>query len=210
MRIPRWLAFVALLWVLDVSAAEAQCSYSVSPTTFTVDSLATSRTISVITGTQCSWTATSAVSWITIASGANGTGIGSTTFLVEQNATAGSRTGTLTVAGQTVSVTQAAGSCAYTLSAINFAISSAASVRSISIITGTQCSWTASSAVSWITITSGATGIGIGSVTFSVAANTAADARSGTLLVAGQTVTVDQAGTSGALPATPKNLRIVR
>lgn len=209
MKIPRCCALVALLWILDVHAAEAQCSYSVSPTSFTVASTASNRTISVITGTQCAWTATSTVSWITIASGAAWTGLGSTTFLVAQNSTQSPRTGTFTVAGQTITVTQEAGSCSYSLTPTTFAIGSASTSRTVSIISGTQCAWSATSSVEWITVTSGATGSGIGSVSFSVAANTGV-ARTGVVTIAGQPVTVSQAGASGELPPpAPKNLRIV-
>src|SRR5206468_9799643 len=47
--------------------------------------------------------------------------------------------------------------------------------------------------VSWITITGGASGTGIGTVTYSVATNTGASPRTGTLTIAGQTVTITQA-----------------
>jgi hypothetical protein len=63
-----------------------------------------------------------------------------------------------------------------------------------------SCTWTASSNVGWIAIISGAGGTGNGSVTFTVAANTATSPRSGTLTVAGQTFTVGQ---DGAPPLPP-------
>ena len=62
------------------------------------------------------------------------------------------------------------------------------------------CTWAAASNTSWIAITSGAAGVGDGSVTYSVAANFGAP-RAGTLTVAGQTVTVTQGNTySNAAP----------
>jgi hypothetical protein len=64
--------------------------------------------------------------------------------------------------------------------------------------------------VPWITITAGASGSGIGGVSYVVAANTGA-ARTGTLTVAGKTVTFSQAaGSGGTPPVAPTNLRIVR
>jgi hypothetical protein len=208
MNIPRCCAFVALLWILDVSIAGAQCTFSVSPTGFTVDSTASSRTISIVTGTQCSWTAISAASWITIASGASGSGIGAVTFLIEQNSTATSRTGTLVVAGQTVSITQGTGNCASSVTPTSFAVDSAATSRTVSITSGTQCSWTATSTAAWITVTSGATGSGVGSVTFSIGAN-AGGTRTGALTIAGRSVTVNQAAGVTTVPAPPVNLRFV-
>src|SRR5205085_2296676 len=60
---------------------------------------------------------------------------------------------------------------------------------------GSGCAWTASSGASWVTITSGASGSGNGTVGYSVAANTGA-ARSATLTIATKTFTVNQAGTT--------------
>src|SRR5262249_2433818 len=57
------------------------------------------------------------------------------------------------------------------------------------------CSWSAASNVGWITITSGASGSGNGSVNYSVASyGTISGHRQGTLTVAGQTGTIDQVG----------------
>ena len=57
------------------------------------------------------------------------------------------------------------------------------------------CSWTGvSNNTSWLTVTSGASGSGNGTVAFSAAANASTTQRSGTLTVAGQTFTVTQAG----------------
>ena len=61
-----------------------------------------------------------------------------------------------------------------------------------------------------MSITSGASGSGIGAVTFSVAANATGTLRTGTLSVAGQTVTITQGGPgSGTVPPAPTNLRFV-
>jgi hypothetical protein len=75
------------------------------------------------------------------------------------------------------------------------------------VTSGTQCSWTAVSNVAWITVTS-ATGSGIGQVNYTTAKNTGA-ARSGTMTVAGQTVTFSQAA-GLTPPGPPTNLRIIR
>lgn len=57
---------------------------------------------------SCAWTAASNASWISIAAGAMGTGNGSVRYLVAANPSASSRTGTLTIAGETFNVNQAA------------------------------------------------------------------------------------------------------
>ena len=54
----------------------------------------------------CDWNAVSNSSFITIDSGASGSGTGTVGFTVAQNTTGAARTGTLTVAGRTVTITQ--------------------------------------------------------------------------------------------------------
>ena len=83
MNIARCCGLAVLIWAADASIAEAQCSYTLNPTSFTVGGTASTQTLSVITGTSCSWTATTSTSWITITNG-TGSGIGSVTFSVRR------------------------------------------------------------------------------------------------------------------------------
>jgi hypothetical protein len=62
------------------------------------------------------------------------------------------------------------------------------------VVTEAGCAWTAVSRASWITINGSASGSGDGRVRIAVAATLGIDGRSGTLLIGGQTVTVNQAG----------------
>jgi hypothetical protein len=163
--------------------------------------------LSVSTGTSCSWTAVSNVSWITISSGASGSGIGAVNYVVAANATTAVRTGTVTVAGQTVTFTQAAGSCTYTVTPTTVAAPANGNSSTISVTSNAGCSWTATSSVSWITITGGASGSGNGSVGFTVAANTGQTQRTGVVTVGGQAVSVTQAAQTA--PSAPTNLRII-
>src|SRR5688572_1366758 len=61
----------------------------------------------------------------------------------------------------------------------------------VDVTTQAGCTWSAASNATWATISSGTNGTGSGRVQLSVAENTGA-ARSGTLVIAGQTVTVNQ------------------
>jgi hypothetical protein len=67
----------------------------------------------------------------------------------------------------------------------------------VRVDTTAACSWTAVSQANWITINGAASGTGSGSIRVSVAASLLTG-RTGTLLVAGQTVTVTQTGLLGA------------
>jgi hypothetical protein len=76
--------------------------------------------------------------------------------------------------------------------------SGAGGTGSITVTTEAGCPWTATSGVSWVTIASGASGSGSGTVAYAVASNTEAD-RTGTLSIGGKTFTVTQsAGTGGS------------
>ncbi len=83
--------------------------------------------------------------------------------------------------------------CAFNLSATTISVSSGASTATVSVSAHSTCAWTATSNAAFLTITSGASGTGDGTVTISIASSAGAG-RSGTLTIAGQTVTVNQAG----------------
>jgi C1A family cysteine protease len=82
------------------------CTYSISPTNKSFTYSGGTGTIVVSTQSNCAWTAASKVSWITITSGYTGTGNGSVNYQVMANTTNYQRTGTLTIAGKTFTVTQ--------------------------------------------------------------------------------------------------------
>ena len=86
---------------------DGNCTFDVKPTRFRgVDSIGqTGLRVDVSAPAGCAWTATSQASWITITSGATGTGSGPVLFSVAAN-TGDKRSGTLTVAGRTVVVDQ--------------------------------------------------------------------------------------------------------
>jgi len=89
-------------------------------------------------------------------------------------------------------------SCSYTIDPTDNSLSSNGGYGSISVSAGSGCSWNATSNVSWITITSGSSGSGNGTVNYLVSENTGASCQYGTITVAGNTFIVTQAGTSGS------------
>jgi hypothetical protein len=128
--------------------------------------------------------------WITLLSGANGNGAGTVTFRIAAN-TGPARTGTLTIAGHTFTVNQASG-CTYSINPTKQSINQDGGAGTpIAVSAGAGCGWTATSNDSWLTITSGASGSGNGTVRFNVAVNTGKK-RTGRLTIGGQTFTVEQ------------------
>jgi Viral BACON domain len=63
--------------------------------------------VNITAGSECNWAATSNVDWITIASSNNGKGNGAVSYSVAAYAGHAARTGTLTIAEQTLRVVQA-------------------------------------------------------------------------------------------------------
>ena len=80
--------------------------------------------------------------------------------------------------------------CTTSLSPSSQTIVAAGSNGTVGVTAG--CSWTAISNVPWITVTSGSSGTGNGTVNYSVAANPLSSPRSGTITIAGQFFTVNQ------------------
>lgn len=171
--------------------APPPCTYAIASTTQNVDSDASTVTVGVAAGAGCAWTASSNASWITVASGGSSIGDGAVTLRVAGN-TGASRTGTVSIAGKTFTVVQAAVACNYSLGSNSQSIPFDGGNGSVGVTAASPCNWTAASNVPWITITSGRSGTGNGSVAFTVATNAGA-ARTGTLTIAGRTFTVTQA-----------------
>jgi uncharacterized protein (TIGR03437 family) len=93
--------------------------------------------------------------------------------------------------------------CNFVLSPLSQSFGSAASNSSVTVTAAAGCAWTAASnAAGFLTITSGFSGSGNGTVFYSVSANSGTT-RGGTLSIAGQTFSVTQgAAGSGAGPLT--------
>ena len=173
----------------------APCSFGIAPNGANVDTPGGSGSVAITTAAGCAWTAASNnPDWITITSPASGNGSGNLSFTVAANG-GPARTGTLTIAGQTFTINQAAvvAPCTYSLSPTNQGFDASGGGGTITLTTGSSCTWTASSGFDWIVLTSPASGTGSSSVTFSVGAN-AGPPRTGSLIIGGQTFTVNQSG----------------
>jgi hypothetical protein len=84
---------------------QAVCSFSLSQSSVTVGGSQNKGSVTINTTSTCPWTITNTVSWISVYS-SSGTGSGTVSYTVTPNYTGSSRTGTLTIAGQTFTVTQ--------------------------------------------------------------------------------------------------------
>lgn len=80
------------------------CAYSLSPTSRRFGGGGGTGSVGLLTQEGCNWTAKSNASWIGVTP--SGSGSASIGFSVGRNDTSANRTGTMTIAGQTVTVTQ--------------------------------------------------------------------------------------------------------
>lgn len=174
------------------------CTFALSPTSAGFAAVGGPATVTVMTQAGCSWTAVSNNSFITITSGTSGSGTGTVTYTVAANTSTTARSGSLTIAGLTHSVSQDAGSptCSFSINPTSASFAAAGGTGSVTVTTQAGCTWTAVSNNAFITITSGASGSGSGTVTYSVAANTSTTPRSGSLTIAGLAHSVSQAGST--------------
>jgi hypothetical protein len=101
----------------------------------------------------CAWNATSNNPFITVTGGATGTGNGTVTYAVTANPTAAARVGTLTIALQTLTVTQAAGAgnTPPTVSITQPAASPTASTSPFATFAGTAADDIGVASVAWAT-----------------------------------------------------------
>jgi len=122
--------------------------------------------------------------------GNGGNGNGALTLTIAANS-GPDRTGTLVVAGQTVTVTQST-SCSFAVTPTTYTAPPVAIQNaSFAVATSGGCAWTATSRAEWIKVLHGSSATGNLTVIVGVDANTGAP-RSGELTIAGRTVTINQ------------------
>jgi hypothetical protein len=89
--------------------------------------------------------------------------------------------------------------CSISVSPGNLTFGSEGGAGSVTVTAPAGCTWSATTTSGWLTVTAGATGAGPGTVAYSVGANQATDARSGTLTIGGQNHAVTQQGRTPAI-----------
>jgi uncharacterized repeat protein (TIGR01451 family) len=187
------------------AVAQVVCGYSLNLYATNISAVAGigSVTVSTTDGT-CAWTTATNAAWLHILDGASGTGSGIVTYSAEENCSGSSRVGTMTIAGQTFTVTQNAG---FSLSATAARVAANAGAGAVNVVAvNGDCSWSAYSTASWITILSGSNGVGDGTVQYSIATNSTAQGRVGAIQAAGRTFTITQAVNLVTLAATYNGL----
>jgi len=82
--------------------------------------------------------------------------------------------------------------CTFSLSASNQSFNTTGGTGNVTVNTSNGCAWSAVSDMTWVVVVSGVSGTGTGVVVFKVAANATGQARTATLSIGGQTLTINQ------------------
>ena len=188
-----------------IDATTPPCQFSVSPTSLKLPGGPATARVNVVAPSGCLWNASSQSGWLTVSS--QGAGIGAAEVLATPN-TGVTRTGFVTVAGQSITIEQAPQACAYTVTPNPIpAQNSAGGNVALDIATAPGCPWWTDPMPSWIT-PSATQGIGTGPLQLTLAPNTLATERSASLFIAGRKVDVMQDGLCTPLEATISRQRV--
>ena len=179
-----WTGGTVQLTIMQ-AAAPAGCTYSVNPTAVTIPIGGSSGSATVtVTGTNCSWSAQANQFWIHITSGNGGTGTNTINYTVDPN-TELQRFGriivTHTIGTTDISFSQDGGPCTVSVDPTTQAVGNAGGTFNLAVTS--PCQWTVASDASWLTISSGASGTGNGTISYAASANPGTTSRTGHLTV---------------------------
>lgn len=164
------------------------CRVVLDPPSVSVSEDSWDVSIAVQSGPKCTWTATTNQAWIVVTSGVPGMGGGRVGASIAPNI-GPTRTGAVAVGGATFSVTQASG-CTYRVAPSAHHLPGIGGIAGIDVSTVPGCPWTASAEAAWLSLSPEA-GSGPGTVRVAAQPN-GMTARTSTVVVAGQTVTISQ------------------
>ncbi|MFN7918220.1 MAG: BACON domain-containing carbohydrate-binding protein [Vicinamibacterales bacterium] len=184
------------------SASKCQVSLGNPPSPFPAAGL--SGNLQVSTTRDCAWSVSGAPAWLTLTGPASGQGSADLAYRVASNPDPLVRRGTIAVNDAQVALEQEGTPCRYAVSPAEASVVVGGGSVAVRVDTGSAaCTWTTVAQDSWLHAGAGTTG-GAGGVTVRVDANTGA-ARRGTVVVAGQPLSVEQAGVPVTTPTPTPN-----
>lgn len=166
-------------------------SLSISPLNASFSHEGGQGNINLTSTESCTWQAASDSEWISVISAGSGWTV---RYTVAPNPDKDQRSGVITVGGQTFRVVQAGRSCEATLSPESKSFNARGGTGTIGVTAPGGCEWKAISRSMWISINSGITGNGNGTVGYTVKRNEGLRSREGKIEIGGKTFRVIQAG----------------
>ncbi|HWQ00460.1 MAG TPA: BACON domain-containing protein, partial [Vicinamibacterales bacterium] len=180
-------------------SAPAKCAIAIEHQTPSFPAAGGNGTIRVVAARECAWSASSEVSWITIASGREGQGAGSVAYTVAPNDVAAARRGALVVGDQRAEIAQEAAPCRFDLQPATATVGHEGGDQFVDVRATKGCDWEARSEAAWIAIVAGGRGSGDGRLHLRAPPNSG-PARTGTVAVADRRFQWQQAGARGGGP----------
>jgi hypothetical protein len=190
--------------------SSVSCTYELSQPFADYGPEGGSGSFTVATVPECRWSAASDSPWVTINSGAQGSGNGTVRYAVGSNSAALGRDASITLGDRSFEVRQAgnATQCEYSLTPVQFDVCMLAGAVQAILMTQAGCPWTAVPSASWISLPGGSGGTGPAVIALTFTDNYDAP-REGLVMVrwptvtAGQNIRLAQAGcTYGVSPST--------
>ena len=207
----------------DGPVAAAGCAYELRPSVRSfAASTPSAAEVSVFVPYGCLWAFEGNGSWITVVPDDESTspccnGNGSVFVVVAVNTSAGPRTGSATIGGQTFGVTQdgqTAAACTYAIGPATQSASALGGPGSVSINTAAGCSWLADieqGGQPWVTFPSGQRGAGPATIPYAIQPNPSLSSRTANIVVRGDSgngrlvQTVTQAGATCLYTVSPSS-----
>lgn len=202
---------ISILPILLTVTSAPPCTYSLPVGAGDVPSAAGGASFAINAGPNCQWTATSNAAWLTTSSTGFGNGIVS--FKYTLNSTGAARSGTITVGGQTYTVTQfaasAPGTCTYTVTPLTVNASAAGGSATITVKTTSNCAWSVTNPTNGLTVVPPGGSSGTGTAVVNIPANNSTSTIVMNAGVGGQTFTVNQTGVNCAVTLGASSLNAV-
>jgi hypothetical protein len=202
---PRVGSLLVAGYTFQVNQAGVTCAFTLGSTAAAVESGGGAVSVPVgANAIDCAWTAASQVPWITVTAGTAGTGAGTVQLAIAPNALSATRIGTVSIGGQTFSVTQAGVTCSYqvTPSAAGFGAPGGGG-EALVTANAADCAWQSTTTTPWLSTVGPAGGTGHGVLRYAVAANPLSATRTGGFTIGGQTLAITQTGVACAFALQP-------
>jgi uncharacterized protein (TIGR03437 family) len=181
--------------IRELVPVQTGCLYSVQPSHMQIEANGGPGSISLTASrTDCSWSIARNPDWLVLTSAPSGAGNTTITFHVAANTSVARRSGNIEVAGQKTLISQPGNICAIKLKPESIQVPATGVSGSIVVsTTAEECWWHAKTDASWIFLRSPESGVGVGSLSYTVAHNDRA-ARAGTIQIGDRLVIVEQDG----------------
>jgi hypothetical protein len=178
---------IQVLFLAEISDATAACSYYPTPPSV-VSYGAGIVNFGLTAPSGCTWTAIPSDNWISPVNPSAGSASATIAAVLAANNTGATRTGTITVGTQAFTITQASSTCQYSVDNSFFVLPTNGGQVTVNVTAGAGCPW--SVVPGGLTVVSGGSATGNGSVTLSAPANGGMKGVAYTALVGPTTITV--------------------